>query len=90
MGHMSRLGQRLDKLESKSPSNYPVCRWVIFDDTRENVERQVAEEGAAAEAAGESLIARIIVPHKGESMNESRKASGMVPLDTPGWDEPRQ
>ena len=87
---MSRLGQRLDKLESKSPSNQPVFRQKIFDDTRENVALQIAKENAAAEAAGENLIARIIVPHKGESINDARKADGMEPLDIPGWDEVRQ
>ena len=86
---MSRLGQRLDKLEAQSPSSHRVGRWVIFDDTRENVERQVAEERAAVEAAGEYLIAWVVVPHKGESMNDGRKADGVAPLNIPGWDEAR-
>lgn len=87
---MSKFRTRLEKLESFSPSHIPVVRMKTFDDTRENVERQIAEESAAAEAAGEKLIAISIVPYKGESMNDCRKELGFSPFDFPGSNEPRE
>lgn len=87
---MSRFITRLEKLESHSPSNIPIVRMKTFDDTRENVERQIAEESTIAEANGETLIAITYVPHIGETTNEFRKTCGLNPLDIPGWDKPRR
>ncbi len=87
---MRNLSLRVEKLESFSKANTPVYRRKIFDDTRENVERQIADEEAAAMAMDETLIARILVPYKGESVNDFRRAEGLSPLNIPGWDEPRQ
>lgn len=86
---MSKLITRLEKLEAHSPENIKPCRIIDFDDTRENVDRQIAEERAKAEANGEELIARVCIPHIGETTNEFRKICGLNPLDVPGWDEPR-
>ncbi len=85
---MRNLNRRVEKLETCDNANVPICRMKIFNDTRENVERQIADEEAAAKADGETLMAVIFVPHKGESKNDFRKASGLCPLDIPGWDVP--
>lgn len=87
---MSRLGNRVEKLKSRSHSNAPIYRLVTFDDTREDVEKQIAKEEAVTEANGEHLMAVIVVPHKGGTTNEFRKANGLTPLDIPGCDEPRK
>jgi len=87
---MSKLSTRLKKLEAHSPSNIPIVRMKKFDGTRENVKRQIAEESAAAEAAGERLIAISLVPYIGESMNDCRKELGFAPFSFPSSDEPRK
>ena len=87
---MNKLGGRLMKLERHSPAINKPRRIMDFDDTRENVERQIVAERAKAYANGEELIARIYVPHIGESINEFRIADGLNSCDTPGWDIPRR
>ena len=87
---MRILNNRVEKLESCAKASIPVNRTRFFNDTRENVKRQIADEEAAAKADGETMMAVIFVPHKGESKNDFRKASGLSPLDIPGWDEPQK
>ena len=84
---MSRLSARLRKLENQNPATNQIYRLRVFRNTREIVDAQIAAEEADAKAAGESLMAIIMVPHKDQTMNEFREANGLAPLATPEWDE---
>ena len=83
---MNPLNRRLVKLESREQEKDLLpTRTEVLDDTRENVEARLAD----IEASGERPFALIFAPHRGESVNEYRRAAGLDPLDIPGWDTPR-
>jgi hypothetical protein len=82
---MTPLERRVTNLENREGAkDLTFTGNVVLDDTRENVEARLAE----IKASGERVITRIIVPHKGESVNEWRRAEGLDPLSIPGWDDP--
>ena len=84
---MSKLQGGLMKSERYSLASLRLFQIMDFNDTCDNIERQIIEEQAKIEANGGELIARICVPHIEEASNEFTIAEGLALLDIVGWDK---
>ena len=65
------IQRRLTALESKGGKGYRPFRVVSFSGTREEHEKEIAEEAAMAEANGEQLFTLFYVSAKHQTMNEA-------------------
>ncbi|EME68271.1 hypothetical protein H261_19214 [Paramagnetospirillum caucaseum] len=81
---MRNLNARLNRLEGAKAENAAPFSGIILDGTRAEVELRLAD----LSASGGNTIARVVVPHVGESINDFRRAAGLEPLAVPGWNEP--
>jgi hypothetical protein len=81
---MRAIEKRIARLEPKRQQGWIPFQQRTLDGTRAEVEAQ-----QAALPKGRHIL-RVLVPHVGETTNDFRRSIGLVSLEIPGWDEPRQ